>query len=422
MENIALLFPGQGSQYTGMGKGLYDEYPGVRQVFEEASDTLGFNLMALCFEGGMEELTKTENTQPAILTCSVAAFKAYMQEIGVEPKFLAGHSLGEISALTCAGAMKFSDAVKIVRQRGLLMQEASAFGIGAMAAVSGIDRAMIEDGCSKNSTANEVVVVSNYNSPDQTVISGHKDAVARVGESLKERGAKVVPLKVSAPFHSPLMRLAADKMAVELAQYQFEDIKWPVISNVSALPYSGSGQIIDTLVSQIVKPVRWQESMEYLQKQGVGVAVEVGPKNVLGNLMKKNVPDMKVFSYDKKEDIESLRTLQSPAKASVNIIPEFRHTVLTKCIAITVCTRNRNWDNDEYQKGVVEPYRRVQKTQEDIEKERRQPTFDEMKAALDMLRSVFNTKKVPIEEQIERFNEVFDVTSTRHLFADFKIG
>lgn len=421
MKKVALLFPGQGSQYAGMGKKIWEKYTEAKQVFEEANDILGFDLKNLCFEGSLEELTRTENTQPAILTASIAAFRVYMKEYGIKPQFCAGHSLGEISALTCAGAVRFAEALKIVRQRGIFMQEAAEFGTGSMSAISGIDRKMIEDECSKVSTPEHVVVISNYNAPDQTVISGHKDAVAEVSGILASKGARTVALKVSAPFHSPLMQPAADKFLLELKKYTYGKIDMPVISNIDALPYENEEKIIERLTLQLTKPVRWQESMEYLMKQNIETAVEIGPHTVLKNLMKKNQPTIKTYAFDKDEDEAPLLKELLPSDINKGIGTGFKHTIVTKCIQITVCTRNRNWDNDEYQKGVVEPYRRIQKMQEEIEKEGREPTISEMKQSLDMLRSVFITKKVPFDEQVERFNEVFNATGTGYLFPDFEM-
>lgn len=414
MKKIALLFPGQGSQYVGMGEKLYKENFIAKQTFDEANDILGFDLQKLCFEGSIADLSKTENAQPAILTASVAAFRVLMQELNISPTFLAGHSLGEISALTCAGAITFSDALRIVRIRGKVMQEAVAIGRGAMAAIGGIEAHIVEEECRKHYTNEQVVVVSNYNSPEQIVISGHEPVVNKVIESLSVKGATVTPLRVSAPFHSPLMRTAADKFSDELKKYTFNDLKWPVISNVSALPYVGADSILNTLVAQIFRPVKWQKSMEFMIKHGTEVAVDVGPGNVVKNLMKKNSKGIFTFSIDK-DDIEQLRKELTIQKSHT----EYQHTIVTKCIAIAVCTRNRNWNNDEYQKGVTEPYREIQKIQESIESSDRTPIMEEMEMALEMLRSVFITKKVPIDEQVYRFKQVFDETMTHKLFPNF---
>lgn len=419
MSKLALLFPGQGSQYVKMGKTLYEQFDSSRQIFDEADEVLGFGLKKLCFEGDLDELTKTQNAQPAILTASIAAYKAYMEQVGIIPVCAGGHSLGEYSALVSSGAIQFSDALKIVRQRGIFMQEAAVLGTGAMAAIGGLEKEVIEAECKKISTEQEVVVVSNYNSPNQTVISGHGEAVNKVKEIFTELGGTVTMLKVSAPFHSPLMKPAADKLRVELEKYTFSDFKFPVISNVTALPYESKQKIVDNLTAQIVAPVQWTESMQYVQKAGVEIAVELGPHNVLRNLMKRNAPSIKAYSYDKSEDTEALLKMLKEQKGSNEV--HSGPTVVTRCMAVAVCTRNRNWDNDEYQKGVVEPYKKVQQMQEEIEKSGNQPTMEQMTEALEMLRTMFKTKRTPVDEQIERFKQIFEETGTKQLFSNFEM-
>lgn len=420
MSKVAFLFPGQGSQYAGMAKGLCEAFAEARETFEEANDALGFDLEKLCFEGSMEELTKTENTQPAILTASMAAFRVYMKEVGVEPLFTAGHSLGEFSALCCAGGIRFADAVKIVRQRGRFMQEAVAIGIGGMAAVGGIERNAVEEECRKASERGRTVVVSNYNSPDQIVISGYLDGVEEVSGKLGSMGARVVPLKVSAPFHSPLMQPAAERLKEELGKYNYGELNYPVISNVMALPYPGRESIPDYLARQLVQPVRWQASMEHMQVRGVELAVELGPQTVLRNLMKKNAPGIRAFSYDNASDVQALKKLVAASGQESQGI-EGGIAVITRCIAAAVCTKNSNWNEQEYQKGVVEPYRRIKSLKEELEKEGRLPTVEEVKEALEMVKSVFATKGTPMEEQAERFNEIFQETGAAARIPGFRM-
>ncbi|MDP4146686.1 MAG: ACP S-malonyltransferase [Bacillota bacterium] len=417
MNKLALLFPGQGAQYVQMGKKLYEEFGAAKEVFEEANEALGFDLKRLCFEGDLEELTKTENAQPAILTASVAAFKVYMDQVGVLPVCAAGHSLGEYTALTCSGAIQFGDAVKLVKQRGRFMQEAAASGLGLMAAVGDLDIKLIEEECRKASSIDNIVVVSNYNSPSQTVISGHKEAVEKVGQRFVEMGGIVTYLNVSAPFHSPIMQVAADRLKEELVKYKYNNFKFPVISNFTALPYESTEKIVENLTKQLVAPVQWVSSMQHLAKIGVDTVVELGPKNILRNLMKKNISSIKGYAYDNSDDVEAL------LKESKKLAEDRANgpTVVTRCMAIAVCTRNRNWNNDEYKKGVIEPYKKIEQMQEQIEESSSRPTLEQMEAALKMLKSVFDTKHTPIEEQIERFNQIFDETGTRHLFNDFKM-
>ncbi len=412
MKDLIFLFPGQGAQYVGMGKDLCQEFAIARETFKEANDALSFDITKLCFEGDMEELTKTANTQPAILTTSVAVFRVYMQEIGITPAYMAGHSLGEYSALVCAGALNFADAVKIVQKRGQFMQDAVPLGIGTMMAVMKLERKDVDEICNEVSNSDEVVVPANYNSDGQIVISGHVNAVKRAGEKLKEKGAIVKPLNVSAPFHSPLMKPAAEKLAEELKKYTFGTMNWPVISNVSALPYQDTENLIQNLTEQIFNPVRWHESMEYIHRHGVIRAIEMGPKKVLKNLMKRSFSGIEVLPVENKEQLDSVSDI---------LLKKDFAKVVSKCLAIVVCTKNRNWDDDAYQKGVVEPYRKIQQLQNNLESEGKEPTEENAREALEMLKTVFETKQVPVKEQVERFTEVFDASGTWGVFSDFKM-
>lgn len=416
MNRIALVFPGQGSQYVGMGKKLFDNYSEAREVFEEASDTLGIDMKKLCFEGDLQELTKTENTQPAMLTASVAAYRVYMKEIGIKPEFGAGHSLGEFSALTCAGAIQFSDCIRIVKDRGKFMQEAASLGSsGIMMAISGVKSSLIEEECEKSLQNEQKIYVSNYNSPEQTVISGLKEPVEKLGQFFSDRGARVSTLKVSAPFHCPIMEPAAAKLEEVLNKYTYNTFEWSVISNVTAVPYEETKEIVYNLKKQIVVPVRWKDTMDFIKRQEIDIIIEIGPKAVLKGLTGKNIADIMSFSYDFEQD-------QNDLKEQLNIneaASDYKPTVIGKAIEIAVTARNRNWNNEEYEKGVIVPYREVLELQAEIEKENRRPTIDEMKRALTMLTSVLNTKKVPALEQNDRLKELFEVTGTGDLINEF---
>ncbi|GAB4267076.1 MAG: ACP S-malonyltransferase [Deferrisomatales bacterium] len=284
----AFIFPGQGSQYVGMGRALADAYPAARRALEEADDALGRALSRLIFDGPEEELRITWNTQPAILAVSVACLRA-LQEAGVpDPAAAAGHSLGEYSALVAAGALEFADALRVVERRGRFMQEAVPLGTGTMAAVLGLDADRVHRLCEEISREGHVVEVANDNCPGQLVISGHAAAVDEAVAAAKEAGAKrAVLLPVSAPFHCSLMRPAGERLAEVLAALPFRAPRFPVVANVDARPYGDPGGIAERLVRQVSRPVRWQDGVRALRGLGVERFVEVGPGKVLTGLIRR---------------------------------------------------------------------------------------------------------------------------------------
>ena len=303
---IGLLFPGQGSQYVGMGKDLLDNFSIARETFEQAGDALHEDMRRMCLEGPEDRLRLTANTQPAILTLSVAAWRVLQNEAEIRPVCAAGHSLGEYSALTASGAVAFEDAVVLVRKRGELMQDAVPEGVGAMAAVMGLDKETVEEIC-KASADSEVVCPANYNAPGQIVISGHATAVERASAAAKEKGAKkVIPLNVSAPFHSPLLVPAGEQLSESLQQTPVNGFSFQVISNVEAEPYPSSESVADLLTRQISHPVRWQECMERAEAMEVDLALELGPKKVLVGLMKRIAPGVESAQM---EDTKGLKAL-----------------------------------------------------------------------------------------------------------------
>lgn len=304
---VAFLFPGQGSQYSGMGKDLADNFPVARQVFEEACDALGFDISGMCFSGSEDDLKLTANTQPAILTMSVAALRVIEQETDLKPTYTAGHSLGEYSALVCAGALGFADAVRTVRQRGTFMQEAVPVGVGAMAAIMGVEREALEKICAE-AALGEVVSPANFNSPGQIVIAGHAGAVGRALELAKENGAKrALPLPVSAPFHSSLMEPAAKRLEEVLADVSVNPFACPVVGNVKAEPYQEQDQVKPLLVEQVCAPVNWDESVIKMADLGVEAFVEIGPGKVLSGLVKRIAKGSKVQNVGGVADLEKLQ-------------------------------------------------------------------------------------------------------------------
>jgi [acyl-carrier-protein] S-malonyltransferase len=286
MGKAAFVFPGQASQYPGMGKDLAAKYPVAKSVFDEADKALGFSISEMCFEGTEDDLKLTANTQPAILTVSMAVYRV-LAEKGLSPDFVAGHSLGEYSALVAAGALKFSDAVLLVRKRGAYMQEAVPQGVGAMAAIMGLSPAVVADAC-KRASEGEVCAPANLNSPEQTVISGHAGAVKRAVEIASQLGAKrAVVLAVSAPFHSALMLPAQQKLETDLRKTQFSNLRTLLVTNVDADTIESGDEAREALIRQVTAPVRWEESVRLMMDEGVNTFVEVGPGRVLTGLLRQ---------------------------------------------------------------------------------------------------------------------------------------
>lgn len=302
-----LVFPGQASQFSGMGKELFEASPVARAVFEEASDALSLDIAALCFTGTEEALRLTENTQPAIFTVSVAAFRVLDAEIGLSPACVAGHSLGEYSALVSAGVFPLRDAVRVLRSRGRYMQDAVPVGEGAMAAIMGLSATAVEAVCA-SVVGKGVVSPANFNGGDQVVISGSAPAVTAACEAAKAAGAKrALPLPVSAPFHCALMKPAADRLAPELLAMRQSPFRFPVVANVTAAAHAADSVVAEMLISQICSPVRWEESVRAMHALGATTFVEVGPGKVLSGLVKRIEREAATVSFGQPGDLEGVR-------------------------------------------------------------------------------------------------------------------
>lgn len=309
MGKTAFVFPGQGAQAVGMGKDIHDQHPGAAQLFKQADEVLGFQLSELIFQGPEDKLKLTVHTQPALLTTS-CAYLTRLQESGLTPDYVAGHSLGEYSALVCAGVMTFEDAVRTVRLRGEFMEQAVPAGEGAMAAVLGAQREALADLCSKVSEQVGSVEMANVNCPGQIVVSGTAAGVQAIIEQGKEIGAKrVIPLEVSGPFHSSLMRPAAERLKEVLAETKMQDAAVPVVANVTARPVTAADELRGLLVDQVVSPVLWEDSIVWLLEQGVDTFVEIGSGSVLTGLIRKIDRSITVHTVNSVESLD--KTLEA---------------------------------------------------------------------------------------------------------------
>jgi [acyl-carrier-protein] S-malonyltransferase len=304
ITGIGLVFPGQGSQFVGMGKALYDAYPQLKQVYDEASRVLGYDAASLCFEGPAERLSLTEYTQPALLVSSIAAL-ATLEPAGIKPLAVAGHSLGEYSALVAAGGVSFRDAVGLVQKRGRYMAESVPPGTGRVAALLGLSADVVKEVCRDASDAG-IVAAANFNSPGQVVIAGEIAAVERAIELAKGKGCKkAITLPVSVPVHTPLMQKAADRLSKDLAAVQWSDLKAPLINNAEAKAISRTSEIQPSLVRQLPSSVLWEDSVQTMAKMGVTTFIEVGPGSVLTGLIKRIVPAAALFNVNDPKSLDA---------------------------------------------------------------------------------------------------------------------
>jgi [acyl-carrier-protein] S-malonyltransferase len=304
-SKLAFIFPGQGSQFVGMGKDIYDACPIAKNIFDKADDILGFSISSLCFEGPEDKLKLTENTQPAILTTSIALLKLLQEKIDINPVYVAGHSLGEYTALVCAGALSFEDAVLSVNKRGQYMQSAVPLGVGTMAAIIKTSEDVVQEMCDQVSREGHIVINANINCPGQYVISGHTEAVKEVMVLAKAKRAMAIPLAVSAPFHSSLMKKAADDLKEWLDGITFDDLKVPLVNNADVEILRSGTEARASLIRQMQASVKWEASMRKLIGMGVNTFVEIGPGKVLAGMMKRIDREVKVISVSDVTTLES---------------------------------------------------------------------------------------------------------------------
>lgn len=402
MQNVAFMFPGVGSHYVGMGKDFYNRYKVFKDTFDEASDVLGLDMKKLCFSPSHKlKLEKLENSQAALLSVSTAIYRMFIQEVNIMPHYYLGHSLGEYSALCCAGIIRFPDALKLVKHRGKFIQDIASSLDGTMMWVINLNTGMVDKVCNRLSRQGEEVFVSAYDSPTQSSISGIKSSVLRAARMLEEEGAIVYPLKMNGPFHSPLMKGAAENMRSILNQYLYKEPVFPVIANQNALPYKNVRNVIDNLSFQLVSPIRWQASINYLITKEVAIAVEIGPKDVLKFLIQKNSQSIRAFTLDNENDLLNFK------KRMIINRKEYL-SIIARCLGVATSTKNYITNHDDYQKKVVQPYRSLESMYKKLKSNGGSAYREDIREATAILDTILRNKKIPQIERQQRLSRIYE--------------
>lgn len=387
MNRIALLFPGQGSQYPGMGVDLASRSPAAAETFRRASESLGWDVLAACSGSSMEKLTRGDTAQAAIITVSLAYYHHLVQEMEVRPDFLAGHSLGEIAALACAGAFDLETAVRLAQWRGEIMREAAVKELGVMCAILGLPLEEVARVCSKHDRPGSRVVISNENALDQLVISGHRHAVEAACESLAALGARTRPIEVDGAFHSPLMAAAAGKFGEHLASIRPRELAIPVLSSITARPHEKATAIPFLLKRQVVETVRWRGCFDFLVHARVKVFIECGPGSVLTRLARKAGPGFEALSLDDPADQQAL---SAHLKMSVGA-----KDFVSMCLAAAAASRNRGAPHEKFESDGVPAYRELESLRLKISGENRSPSKAEISRSLALAEIVLESKRSP---------------------------
>jgi [acyl-carrier-protein] S-malonyltransferase len=402
---IALLFPGQGVQGPGMGASLVEAFPEARQTFAEASEALGIDVLALCARGTREELARTAVAQPLILTVSVAGYRALSRAVPLEVGCAAGHSLGEYSALVCAGALAFADAVRLVRLRGEAMQAAVPAGQGGMLAVLGGDREAVRRLVREESRPGDEAFEANDNAPDQVVLSGHLGALGRIQRRLAEAGAVGRMLDVSAPFHTPLMAPAAERFRAALAEVALQPPRWPVLSCVTAQPHGDVPSLRERLVEQIVRPVQWRLITEWLAGS-VSTTVEVGPRAVLTAFLRPHAGRVRALTFTAAADLAGLTEALGKGGASVAPTP----AALKAALVEAASAPNRNFDVESHDRLVVGPYQQLLALRQEVEQGRALTAADG-RTMVQLVTAILTGKCLPPAEVARRVGRILKVAS-----------
>jgi [acyl-carrier-protein] S-malonyltransferase len=401
MKKVVFLIPGQGAQYAGMGKEICEKYPEVESIYDIANEILKIDIKRMCFEGAIDELTRTENTQVAVFLTSIAAFRAMKSRYDFESVCFAGHSLGEFAALVCAESIDLEAAISLVRKRGQLMQEISEDIQSKMVAIRNISVQEIEKHCKIVSEKGKTVGIANYNSSNQIVVSGYKEAVEEVVEVLRELGAEDIAINVKSPFHTILMEAAAKEFEVEVKKYEFKTPKCEVISNLTGKPYEKTDNIAEMLVKQITNPVRWIQTMEYIKEVGADLVIDIGPKDIVKKLALSNGIKIPAYAISNNEDLKELKLRVLSPKTIVSFV--------SKALGIAVALKNYNNNLKEYEAGVIKPYRKIEQIKQVIQGKQGQISESEIKEILMNLNTIFKTKGTPEEERTRRVKALLEL-------------
>ncbi|MBY9077389.1 ACP S-malonyltransferase [Paenibacillus sp. HN-1] len=384
-SNFMFMFPGVGSQYFGMGRELYKSYPIVRETFEEASDELKIDFHNLCFEENNGELNLLEYTKPALVCLCVAIYRVFLQQTGIEPKFGMGYSLGEYTALCCAGVLRYADTLQIVHQRALIVNEVAANVHGTMAWVVNIERNMAKNICNRINQEGYEIYISSYDSQEKLSVSGTNEGIQQFARIVEDAGGMVIPIKMSGPFHSPLMKEAAVRLREVLNQFKFQSSRFDVIANRDASVYGITREgIIENLVMQLVEPIMWDRGVNYAAAHGIKFAIELGPKNVLKFLLRDNTRGIRAYSVEKAEDIQRL--------LDDITLPLMEYgDILKKSLGVVVSTKNQCNDKERYESHVAGPYNQLIGLYKESN-ETGKCTGAAVKEAVDLLQVILQTK------------------------------
>ncbi|WP_349409516.1 ACP S-malonyltransferase [Pseudalkalibacillus sp. SCS-8] len=401
MQKVFFLMPGQGAQYVEMGKDICEKYPEVERIYDTANRVLGEDIKRMCFEADIDELTRTENTQIAVFLNSVAMYKALSNRYNLEPVGFAGHSLGEFSALVCAESLDLESAIRLVRKRGQFMQETSEQFPSKMVALRNISVQEIENHCRMISEKGSHVAIANYNSPNQVVITGYKNAVDEVVEKLTKLGADEIVVNVKTPFHTELMQSSADQFMKEIENVEIKHPKYEVIANLTGEPYLKSDDISDMLVKQIISPVKWIQTMEYVKSLNVDLVIDIGPKDIVKKLAKQNGIKTPTFAASVNDDMKTLTQKFLSPKTVVSF--------LSKALGLVVSLKNYNDNIEEYNEGVVKPYKRIEEMKRTFQNQSYELSEMEVNEVLSLLNTIFETKKTPLHEREKRIQDLMKV-------------